>query len=588
MNLLDIFEKIVLSSVIGSVIVISILIAKTIFNNKLSSNFHYYIWLILLIKLVIPFGPQTSFNISNLFENSYIQTTINGNTQNLQINSSKKLENIELGDSASISALNPSNKSVIGTTLHIPLGTKINIKKMVCFTWIFGVVLLIGIFAVGHRKLREIVRDSIKNLNISHKEILYKCMSAMNIKNNVELSYSSKISSPSLCGFIKPKILIPVSVAVNICDEDFKYIMMHELTHLKSKDIFINWVITLLSIIYWFNPILLYGFHKIRQDCEFSCDDQVISYLRDGENVQYGSALIRVLEVVGKSNRLMGTTSMVMNNAEMKRRIIKISKYKKLNIKSILLGVVVIIIIGGLGLALNTSNISSNNNIAKASILQVKTPVATSKSIVNDTLNAASYSIKKSSSDSANYIVPFSADIVIYNSHPEETYSSGMKVTDAGELLNNKLIKEGFNSHFIKIDSNTDYNKSFQITRDIITKNVKTYSDTILLDIHRDLTIKNKSDTKKMLFTVTKLNPRYKANKRFVDSLIGNIKNSNVIETGIYLYQYGISYYNQDLSNNSALIELGNNMSSNSDIEACVNALVSALKSTQKVSSNEQ
>ena len=109
-------------------------------------------------------------------------------------------------------------------------------------------------------------------------------MKAMNIRTEVELSYSKKISSPSLCGFIKPKILIPVSVAANICDEEFKYIIMHELTHLKNKDIFINWAITLLSMIYWFNPILLYGFHKMRQDCEISCDGQVISYLGEGEN----------------------------------------------------------------------------------------------------------------------------------------------------------------------------------------------------------------------------------------------------------------------------------------------------------------
>ena len=121
----------------------------------------------------------------------------------------------------------------------------------------------------------------------------------------------------------------------------------------------------------------------------------------------------------------------------------------------------------------------------------------------------------------------------------------------------------------------------------MITKNVKQYSNTILLDIHRDgIPIKSKSNTKIIEFAVTQKNPRYKANKRFVDSLIGNIKGSNVVETKIWLYQYGISFYNQDLSNNSALIEIGNNTSSDSDIEACVNELVSALKTTQRGSSN--
>ena len=203
----------------------------------------------------------------------------------------------------------------------------------------------------------------------------------MNIKTKVELSYSSKISSPSLCGMIKPKILIPVSVAANVCDEEFKYIIMHELTHLKNKDIFINWVITLLSIIYWFNPILLYGFHKMRQDCEFSCDGQAISYLDEGKNIQYGNAIIRVLELAGNSNRLIGTTSMVMKNSEIKRRIIMISKYKRVNIKNILLGTLIVVIIGGMGIAINTSK------------LQTETPTAIAKKFSKNLYTADSQKV---------------------------------------------------------------------------------------------------------------------------------------------------------------------------------------------------
>jgi hypothetical protein len=38
------------------------------------------------------------------------------------------------------------------------------------------VVLLTGIFVEGHKRLRAIVRASIKNINVSHNQILYSCM----------------------------------------------------------------------------------------------------------------------------------------------------------------------------------------------------------------------------------------------------------------------------------------------------------------------------------------------------------------------------------------------------------------------------
>ncbi|MGH4123781.1 MAG: M56 family metallopeptidase [Clostridium sp.] len=582
MELLNIFEVIILSSVIGSVIVLMILIIKGIFRNKFNSIFHYYIWLILLIKLIIPFGPQTPLNIANVYENFYVRTATDENIQKIQINPSKQLEDTTLGGLTSISASQFSSKSVISNARNMNFKNKVNIEKVFCFIWVVGVVLVMGVFVTGHKKLRGIVKTSIKNINSTHKDILYKCRKAMNIRAEVELSYSHKISSPSLCGLIKPKILIPVRVASHICDEEFKYIIMHELTHLKNKDIFINLVITLLSVIYWFNPILLYGFYKMRQDCEFSCDSQVISHLGEGENLQYGNAIIRVLELAGSGNRLVGTTSMVMNSSEIKRRVIMISKHKKVNIKGILLGVLVVVVVGSLGIVLNTSNVRSDKGIASATTLKVATPVTTPKSLVNNTSNKTQVTtVKESPSDSSNPIVEFSPDIVIYNSHPDEGYSSGIKVTDIATLINDKLLKEGLKSSFIKCTAPIGYEKAYQTSRDLIIKNVKDHSNTILLDIHRDVIENSKSETKKMQLILTKDNPGYKSNKKFADLLLAEFKTSNLIKSDVYYYNKGILYFNQDLSNNAALINIGNNMSSDSDIEDCVNALVTALKNIQ-------
>lgn len=592
MDFLDIFEVIVLSSLTSSLIVVMILIIKYIFRNKLNYNFHYYVWLILIIKLIIPFGPQTPLNISYIYENLHMENIANENMQKVQISSSKQSKNTALGDLKSINSFQSSSKSVLNPPINIPSNSNVHIEKIFFFIWLLGAVLLMGILIAGYKKLNEIVRVSIKNINITHKEILCNCMKVMNIRHEVEIAYSQKVSSPSLCGLIKPKILIPISVADNICDDDFKYIIMHELTHLKGRDIFINWVITLLSIIYWFNPILLYGFHKMRQDCELSCDDKVLSYLDQDENVKYGNSILRVLELANSHNRLVGTTTMIMNNSEIKRRIIMISKYKKVNIKGILLGTAVVLIIGALGIVLNTSKISSDKNIAENPTLEVQESVTTSENTVTNTSNETlSALIKNLPNDSTNSIAPFSSDIVIYNTHADEDYPSTITITDIGALINDKLVKEGLKSSFLKCKAPISYSKAYDNTRKLITENVKEYSNTILLDLHRDVVEENTtSGAKKMLFALAKNNPHYEENRKFADRLLENIENSkevqNNVETEIITYNKGRLCFNQDLSNNSVLIELGNNMSSDSDVQACVNTLVSALKNMQKSSSN--
>ncbi|MFT5873624.1 MAG: bla regulator protein BlaR1 [Clostridium sp.] len=101
MDFLNIFVMIVLSSLIGSIIVLMILIVKGIFKTKLNYTFHYYIWLILLIKLIVPFGPQTPINVSNMYEKFYVQNTTNANAQETQINSSQQIQTTDLGSSTS-------------------------------------------------------------------------------------------------------------------------------------------------------------------------------------------------------------------------------------------------------------------------------------------------------------------------------------------------------------------------------------------------------------------------------------------------------------------------------------------------------
>ncbi|NFO14214.1 peptidase M56 [Clostridium botulinum] len=573
---MNFFETTIVSSFIGSIIVLIILSINRIFRYKLNPTFHYYIWLILIVKLIFPFGPENSLSFSHIYQRVYIENNANENSLKVQENSIKQSQNSYSEDLKSKNSFQNSNDNKLTLKTNIPLKNQLHIEKIFVSLWILGVILLIFIFILAHKKLKQIVKTSIKKVSNEHKEILNNCINIMHIKTKVKLLYSSKISSPCLCGLVKPKILIPISLVENISTSDFKYILMHELIHLKRKDILINWIIILLSIIYWFNPIVVYGLSRIKKDCEFSCDNNAISYLNKNENIQYGNVLIKVLALCGSNNRLIGTTSMVRDNLEIKRRIIMISKYKKINFKGILLGSIIVVIIGGVAVGVNASKL----NIDDAVKVQVSTlDNIDSNNTADQTLSTNANNI---SNDNSNSVAPFSSDIIIYNSHADEDYQSGINVTDIGALINDKLIKEGLSSNFIKCKAPKEYTESYKNSRDLIKADVKDYSSNILLDIHRDAVDSIKCDKKKITLVLAKNSPYYENNKVFAENLLKNIDSSNEIKIKIISYNRGKLCFNQDLSKNALLINLGNNMSSDSDIEKCVNVLVSALKKTQK------
>jgi len=178
--------------------------------------------------------------------------------------------------------------------------------------------------------------------------------------------------------------------------------------------------------------------------------------------------------------------------------------------------------------------------------------------------------------------------VLIYHSHTTESYLASDKdkskktfnmdltqgVCEVGDVIANDLEK---NYGITVINDKTihnvvDYESSYKKSRITLNKYLKEYGDfDIIIDLHRDgvpLNHKNEKtkingvDVAKFMFAMTSGNPRYAAQKKLVTSMIGI---SNKLYPGlmdsrqVYLYNRGMGFYSQDLSNNAMLIEVGNN-----------------------------
>ncbi|WP_195266846.1 stage II sporulation protein P [Clostridium sp. 1001275B_160808_H3] len=244
--------------------------------------------------------------------------------------------------------------------------------------------------------------------------------------------------------------------------------------------------------------------------------------------------------------------------------------------KTIIISIILLTICTTLGYVY--SYIRKESSISKLSKLD---NLETTKSIDenNDASNATLLdTIKDVTSD--NLSTPFSSDIVIYNSHPDENYESGIKVTDLGALINHELNTEGLNSSFISSQSNIEYISSYKISNESITENVPGYENTILLDIHRSSSDSFESDSKMITFVLAKDNPHFEENNKFAEQLVNEILKSDKVKASIYYYDITTEYLrrNQELSNNSVLVEIGTDKSNDNFIQECVDVLVGSLK----------
>lgn len=352
-SMIKLMESAFTASIYGSILVLLILMIKAVLREKLDSKFHYYIWFLLILKLLVPYGPESSLSLFNLIKPAAYERTFSYDykVQNTNVNISKSEDNKnteELRDAV----------YGTGTKVH-QLHQRNYYKNILAFIWIFGIAAIILFVMCGMIRVYIIKKTSISRKDDKFNNILEECLIAMNIRKKVKLLYTSKISSPCVYGMMRPVIFIPLNVAESIREDEFKYTILHELAHIKRKDILINWISIILNCVYWFNPIIWYGFHRMKQDCEVSCDALALKYLKSYENIDYGNTIIKIIQLGSKAKPLIGTTSMAMNKNEIKRRIIMVSKYKRVSKKSLLLGACVIVIAGALGLTSSISKVQA-------------------------------------------------------------------------------------------------------------------------------------------------------------------------------------------------------------------------------------
>ena len=111
------------------------------------------------------------------------------------------------------------------------------------------------------------------------------------IKRKVTLWYSNRITTPLTFGYFKPVILLPVALINNLSLEETETLIIHELTHIKNNDYFLNWLLIICETIYFFNPFVKMIADQVKLEREKNCDTHVLQF--DYPAINYAETLLK-------------------------------------------------------------------------------------------------------------------------------------------------------------------------------------------------------------------------------------------------------------------------------------------------------
>lgn len=295
----------------ASVVIVLVLLAQWLLRNQLSPRWRHALWLLVVVRLVLPVSIESPLSVFNWLKG--IPMTASAEARGLTPETTV-VETVE-------HSLPPMTASAAGLSWKVWLAT----------LWLTGSAVLSGWLLLTTWRLGRKVRRERPVTKEAVLDALEDCKLEMGVRTPLTVVETPAVRSPSLFGFIRPRLLLPTGLTESFTLPELRYVFLHELGHVKRGDIPMNWLIMVPLILHWFNPLVWYAVNRMRVDGEVACDALALSYAQETEKQPYGQTIIKLVEHFSRPAVAPGLLGILENNHQMKRRIRMITKFNKTN-----------------------------------------------------------------------------------------------------------------------------------------------------------------------------------------------------------------------------------------------------------------
>jgi beta-lactamase regulating signal transducer with metallopeptidase domain len=134
--------------------------------------------------------------------------------------------------------------------------------------------------------------------------------------------------SPAVCGLFRPVILLPQSLVEKLSAGQLRAVLLHEAIHLRRGDVWVNCAQALLQIFYWWHPLLWLANARIRRVREEAVDDAVMLALRDDAEI-YAPTLLEVARLAfNRPLASLGLVGILESRSALRQRIERLVNFR--------------------------------------------------------------------------------------------------------------------------------------------------------------------------------------------------------------------------------------------------------------------
>ncbi|PJO40884.1 hypothetical protein CWD94_25820 [Lysinibacillus xylanilyticus] len=257
-------------SVDASLLLLIVLLMRILVRNKVPKQTFLILWGIVAFKLLIPYSFYSKLSIQPMLKNLFVTLTHSNDSESMH-------NTIEIAQTSN-------------TFYHQLL--LVMTSDFIQYIWACVGIGVLLFFIVAYVRFYKEFQTAIP---VKNNEYLDQWLNDHKLKRTIQILVSDRIKTPLTYGIFKPVILLPKST--NWEDAaSIKFILTHELIHIKRFDVLWKVILTIMVALHWFNPLVWFMYFLVNRDIEFTCDERVIRHFGDKAKSAYALSLINMAD----------------------------------------------------------------------------------------------------------------------------------------------------------------------------------------------------------------------------------------------------------------------------------------------------
>jgi TonB family protein len=189
--------------------------------------------------------------------------------------------------------------------------------------WLATIVILASKLLIEIRNVNNLPLHSSISPSLALSTRFEELAKQIKLTKTPKLLISLKAEVPMAIGWLKPVVLLPASMVTGLNSAQLEMLILHELAHIRRHDYLVNFLQTLIELLFFFHPGVHWIGKQMRNEREYCSDDIAVQHC--GDAIAYAHTLTDTASLCAKNHfHTIPTMAMAASGGDLKERVLRL------------------------------------------------------------------------------------------------------------------------------------------------------------------------------------------------------------------------------------------------------------------------